>query len=144
MWFQALLYPKISLNLGKNHLISYLDVLVECLLNGGIVGVHKLTLWIQNKFSSEFTYTQPAPGQTGLPKNFCRPSGNPWEQLCAASFAPSLLPLECSSAVCLMSLQAKQFDFCDGISVRSGYCLTKQVAWVKQFLSKISAFHIHR
>ena len=77
MWFQALLYPKISFNLGKNHLISYLDILVECLLNGGIVGVHKLTLRNENKFSSEFTYTQPAPGQTGLPKNFCRPSGNP-------------------------------------------------------------------
>ena len=77
MWFQALLYPKISLNLGKNHLISYLDVLVECLLNGGIVGVHKLTLRKKSKFSSEFTYTQPAPAQTGLPKNFCRPSGNP-------------------------------------------------------------------
>ena len=77
MWFQALSYPKISFNLGKNHLISYLDVLVECLLNGGIVGVHKLTLWNKNKFSSEFTSTQPAPAQTGLPTNFCRPSGNP-------------------------------------------------------------------
>ena len=55
MWFQALLYPKIFLNLDKNHLISYLDVLVECLLNGGIVGVHKLTLRNRNKFSSEFS-----------------------------------------------------------------------------------------
>ena len=77
MLFQALSYPKISLNLGKNHLISYLDVLVECLLNGGIVGVHKLTLRNKSKFSSEFSYTQPTPAQTGLPKNFCRPSGNP-------------------------------------------------------------------
>ena len=78
MWFQALLYPipKISLNLGKNHLISYLDVLVECLLYGGIVGVHKLTLRNKSKFSSEFTNSQP-PAQTGLPTNFCRPSGNP-------------------------------------------------------------------
>ena len=107
MRFQALSYPKISLNLGKNHLISYLDVLVECLLNGGIVGVDKLTLRNKSKFSSEFTNSQP-PAQTGLPTNFCRPSGNPWEQLCAASFAPSLSPLTQMFFCCLFDVAASK------------------------------------